>query len=107
MRTAYWRAVSATRLRSRLASLEGRVHRALKDTRALVSKGDSSPLTALTYERELVEIQREIRKLDQSELEGLKQAAELWRQREREALRLTLAPRFEPEDPPPIPVVQE
>ncbi len=43
--------------------LESRVVRALADTKALIAKGDSSPLTALTYERELVEIQREIRKL--------------------------------------------
>lgn len=63
VRTAYWRAVAATRLLRRLDGLESRVQRALADTKALLAKGDSSPLTALTYERELVEIQREIRKL--------------------------------------------
>lgn len=63
VRTAYWRAVAATRLMRQLEGLEARVQRALLDTTALSSKGDSSPLTALTYERELVEIQREIRKL--------------------------------------------
>jgi len=61
--TAYWRAVAATRLMHRMRSLEARVQRALADTQALVAKGDSAPLTALTYERELIEIQRELRKL--------------------------------------------
>lgn len=63
VRTAYWRAVASTRLLRRLDVLEIRVQRALKDTKALIAGGESSPLTALTYERELVEIQREIRKL--------------------------------------------
>ncbi|MEO1282464.1 MAG: TolC family protein [Pseudomonadota bacterium] len=64
VRTAYWRAVTATRLLHRLGRLEGRVTRAMRDTQELASKGDASPLTALTYERELVEIQREIRRLN-------------------------------------------
>ncbi len=63
VRTAYWRAVAATRLTHRMRGLESRVQRALADTQALIAKGESSPLTALTYERELVEIQRELRKL--------------------------------------------
>ncbi|MEO1207792.1 MAG: TolC family protein [Pseudomonadota bacterium] len=63
VRTAYWRAVTATRLIWSLQRLEGRVERAMRDTRALTARGESSPLTSLTYERELVEIQREIRRL--------------------------------------------
>ena len=63
VRTAYWRAVASTRLVRSLERLETRVRRALADTKSLLAKGDSSPLTALTYERELVEIQRELRKL--------------------------------------------
>lgn len=64
VRAAYWKAVASTRLVQKLGALEARVERALGDTKALIAKGDSSPLTALTYERELVEIQREIRKLN-------------------------------------------
>lgn len=64
VRTAYWRAVSATRLVDRLSKLEERVSHALNNTQSLVAKGESSPLTALTYERELVEIQRELRRLN-------------------------------------------
>ena len=63
VRTAYWRAVAATRLLRRLERLEHRVLHALRDNKALIAKGDSSPLAALTYERELVEVQRDIRKL--------------------------------------------
>jgi outer membrane protein TolC len=71
VRTAYWRAVAAMRLMRKLEALEGRVSRALADTKALIDKGKSSPLTALTYERELVEIQRELRKIA-GELSGAK-----------------------------------
>lgn len=63
VRTAYWRAVSSTRLSRRLKSMERRVTQALADSKALEQSGRASPLTALTYERELVEIQRELRKL--------------------------------------------
>ncbi|MFV0296680.1 MAG: TolC family protein [Hyphomicrobiaceae bacterium] len=63
VRTAYWRSVSATRLSHRIKSMEARVARALADTKALEEDGNSSPLTALNYERELLEIQRELRKL--------------------------------------------
>ncbi|MEL6288320.1 MAG: TolC family protein [Pseudomonadota bacterium] len=63
VRTAYWRAVTAERLVGRLRELEGRVGRALRDTRSLAQDGDASPLTALTFERELVEIKTEIQRL--------------------------------------------
>jgi outer membrane protein TolC len=63
VRAAYWRAVAATRLLQRLGILENRVRSALKNAKSLGEQGDSSPLTALTFERELVEIQREIRRL--------------------------------------------
>ena len=58
VRTAYWRAVSAERMVQKLAQLEGRTKKALASTRALYAGGDTSPITALTYERELVEIRR-------------------------------------------------
>ncbi len=63
VRAAYWKVVTATRLESGLEVLADRVEAALADTRALSESGDTSPLTALTYERELYEIQREIRRL--------------------------------------------
>ncbi len=63
VRTAYWRAVSADRLVAGLRTLEGRAEKALKNSRALEKEGQASPLTALTYQRELVEIQQRIQKL--------------------------------------------
>lgn len=64
VRTAYWRAVSYQRLTTRMRALENRVARALKDTRALSSGGESSPLVALTYERELIQVKREVELLE-------------------------------------------
>ena len=63
VRTAYWKAVTATRLLASLSGLESRVQSALVDTRNVANRAQASPLTALTYERELVEIKREIQRL--------------------------------------------
>ncbi|PPC98826.1 MAG: transporter [Hyphomicrobium sp.] len=60
VRTAYWRAVSAERLMGRLATLEVETKRALQETRTLYKERETSPITALTYERELVEIKQKI-----------------------------------------------
>ena len=63
VRTAYWRAVSADRLITGLRRLEGRAEKALSNSRALQRDGETSPLSALTYQRELVEIQQRIQNL--------------------------------------------
>ncbi|MEP0940358.1 MAG: TolC family protein [Rhizobiaceae bacterium] len=63
VRTAYWRAVSADRLVVGLRKLEGRAQKALKNSASLQKDGQTSPLTALTYQRELVEIQQRIQRL--------------------------------------------
>lgn len=60
VRSAYWRAVSADRLMVKLASLEGETRNALAETRRLYDERQTSPITALTYERELVEIKQKI-----------------------------------------------
>ncbi|MGB7204712.1 MAG: hypothetical protein WBD37_04495, partial [Anderseniella sp.] len=60
---AYWRAASAERLVNRFQKLEGRVQRALKNSHRLAGSGQTSPLTALTYERELVDIKKQINTL--------------------------------------------
>lgn len=64
VRTAYWRALSADRLLSRLRTLEGRVKTAQSNTRAIAEDRQTSPITAVTYERELVEIKRTIQELE-------------------------------------------
>ena len=63
VRTAFWRAVTAERLVSRLQRLENRTRSALANTRRMSDDGRTSPVTALTYERELVEIKRTIQEL--------------------------------------------
>lgn len=64
VRTAYWRAVSAEHLLGGLQTLEGRVDHALGNSRSLARDGALSPLTALTYQRELVDIRKQIHALE-------------------------------------------
>lgn len=64
VRTAYWRAVSADRLLGKLRSLEARVRQAQADSRQISEERETSPITAVTYERELVEIKRTIEEIE-------------------------------------------
>ena len=64
VRTAYWRAASAQTLLGGLQSLEGRVNTALSNSRSLAREGSLSPMTALTYQRELVDIRKQIHQLE-------------------------------------------
>ena len=64
VRTSYWRAVSAERLLHGFQKLEQRVERAQSDNEKLRRAGQASPMTALTSERELVDIKKQIRRLD-------------------------------------------
>jgi outer membrane protein TolC len=64
VRTAFWRAASGQRLSGALARLERRVQKALRYARRMARNGETTPLTALTYERELVQIRRQIRQLE-------------------------------------------
>lgn len=57
-RTAYWRAVSSDRMIHKLKGLEARVRTAQANARKLSRERETSPITALTYERELIEIKR-------------------------------------------------
>ncbi len=63
VRTSYWRAVSAERLLTKLKQLEGNVSTTLNNSERLAERRLSAPLTALTYQRELIDIQAEIRRL--------------------------------------------
>ena len=63
VRTAYWRAVSGERMLAKLAAIEGRTKTVLANTRQLFADRDTSPITVLTYERELVEIRRTAQEL--------------------------------------------
>ena len=63
VRTAYWRAVSGEVLLGKLKSLEARVKAAQSSSKLIASERSASPITAVTYERELVEIKRVINEL--------------------------------------------
>ena len=71
VRTAYWRAVTADRLLAGFNRLEGRVNGALANSDQLKRQGATSPIAALTYQRELVDIKRQIQRL-QRELKTAK-----------------------------------
>lgn len=64
VRTAYWRAATSEHLLSGLQVLEGRVNEALGNSRSLAHEGVLAPLTALTYQRELVDIRKQIHQLE-------------------------------------------
>ena len=64
VRTAYWRAYSSQRLSDRLRQLEARVRRAIGDSRSVSADLASSPVAALTYERELIEIKRQAQAIE-------------------------------------------
>lgn len=63
VRTAYWRAVSAERLLTKLQQLEGNVSTTLDNSERLAERRLSAPLTALTYQRELIDIKANIQSL--------------------------------------------
>ena len=60
VRTAFWRTYAAQALSSKLVALEREAGQAMNDSRALHERQLTSPLAALTYQRELADIQREI-----------------------------------------------
>lgn len=64
VRTAYWRALGAQRIVTRLTALQRRVAGALADSERLLNSGETEPLTELTYQRELAQIELELKKLN-------------------------------------------
>lgn len=60
VRTAYWRAVSAERLINELAGLEGDIEEALGQSQEIFNRRKAAPLSALTYQRELLTTKEEI-----------------------------------------------
>jgi outer membrane protein TolC len=64
VRTAYWRAVTSERLASRMRGLEARVQTAMRDARRQYSDASINPVAAISYERDLVEVRRQIQQVD-------------------------------------------
>ncbi len=77
VRTAYWRAISGERLLVKLRELEGRVKRAQASAKSIAAERSTSPITAVTYERELVEIRRTIQELERDLVVAKSQLAAL------------------------------
>ena len=77
VRAAYWRAVSAERLLEKIGPLIGRAQTALQDSRKVEVQQLRSPIEALQYQRELLDILRSLQGLRQdlmnsrTELAGL------------------------------------
>lgn len=77
VRAAYWRAVSAERLLRKISPLIARAESALQDSRKVEAQQLRSPLEALQYQRELLDILRSLQSLRQdlmnarTELAGL------------------------------------
>lgn len=65
VRAAYWRAVSAERLLQKIGPLISRSEFALKDSREIETRQLRSPLEALQYQRELLDILRSLQGLRQ------------------------------------------
>jgi outer membrane protein TolC len=63
VRTAYWRAVSAERVLPRILYLNEAVSKALDSAQQIVDRKLQAPLTPLNYQRDLLNIQREVRRL--------------------------------------------
>ncbi len=63
VRTVYWRAVSNDRLIARLEQLLVRVTEAIRQSQDIELNRLDKPLTALTYQRELIGIKRELQEL--------------------------------------------
>lgn len=63
VRTAYYRAVSAQRLLTQLSDLQGKIASTLDNSEKLASRREAAPLIALTYQRELIDIETQVKSL--------------------------------------------
>lgn len=98
VRTAYWKAVSNDRLIVRVDELLVRVSKAIEESKQIEMERLDRPLTALTYQRELIGIKRELEKL-QSDLSLAKiKLAALMNLRPGESYELVIPERTEAVD---------
>ncbi len=63
VRSTYWKAVSAERVLPRIQFLNDSVAKALASTQQIVDRKLQAPLTPLNYQRDLLNVQREVRRL--------------------------------------------
>ena len=99
VRTAYWRAVSAERLVEKLSRLESDIEKALTESDAAYRKRQTSPLAALTYQRELLDIQNTIQTMHSESFAAKRQLAALMNVDPSKEFTLALPPRESREKP--------
>ena len=63
VRTVYWRAASAERVLARTKALQIQTEEALAESKELLNRKKTPPLAALTYQRELLSVKREVQQL--------------------------------------------
>jgi len=93
VRSAYWRAVSSDRLIDQLEDLMTRVKAAIIESKEVEARKLDRPLTALTYQRELIGIKRELEKLQRNLSLGKIQLAALMNLRPGQSYELVIPDR--------------
>lgn len=102
VQSAYWKAISAERLLGQLGYLDEWVTKALINTQTIYDQKLQAPLTPLTYQRDLLNIQREVQRLYRELSTAKIQLASL--------MNLPPGAYFEvkiPSQPPAVPVANE
>ncbi len=77
VRTAYWRAVSADRLLAKLKNLNSRIDEVRQTSGEISEDRQTSPVTAVTYARELLDIKRTIEEIERDLIVSRTQLASL------------------------------
>ncbi|MDT7834250.1 TolC family protein [Aquabacterium sp. OR-4] len=93
VRTAYWRAVSADRTAKKLADLEVLAGRAMRQAEELEQRRVASPNMVLAYQRDLLQVQADVQKLQRELSLAKSQLAALMNLRPDAAFRLVLPDR--------------
>lgn len=90
VRTVYWRAVSADRTHKKLVKLESQAQVALLEAEQLEQRRQISPLQVLIYQRDLLQIQRRVQRMQRELLLAKKQLAALMNIRPNAQFKLVL-----------------
>lgn len=77
VRTAYWRALAAEHLAVELPKIEARARAALEQSRMLIKDGNASPASALSYQKEIYELQDRVQTIQSEVISAKSQLASL------------------------------
>ncbi|RZK99885.1 MAG: TolC family protein [Rubrivivax sp.] len=93
VRTAYWRAVSADRTFKKLVDLEGLAQRSLRQAEEMEARRIVAPLTVLGYQRDLLQVQGDVQRLQRELAQAKSQLAALMNLRPNADFKLMLPDR--------------